>query len=1095
MLSRSVEPQTTETELNQLFVEALESRIAPATFVVGNPSDGGTMNYTTPGTEFNLASASADPVIAALFSGSTSHYYIDLGAKDQMFLATADIPANFINVIGGRALAFFHDIDADNIVDANELTGLSLGAATNIAIGYSVNGDILTSLDAKTGLMAPSLIGDAQTIKKLTLNGDAVSIIAGGAITDISASGVGLIGTGTVGDGYNFDFGGGAGVGQGEGTLNAIVLAAKKAGPSISKVVLSSVGSIIASDGGAGGAGGSISLITIQNDTNGFTIQAGDGMAAVGTGVGGAGGKISSVVVQGKQDFSLDDLITIKSGNGGMGGGTGAGGAGGLIEKIYVGYDQTGTTTFSKSDKFLADRVEVLAGIGGVGKTGGAGGSLSNINVRVAPAGALADAIHIAAGDGGNSNDAAGKGGAGGKVTSYFLLDNFAHGPVDPYSKVVVEAGTGGAGGSTGGIGGLVSAGVILAKSIEVNSGDGGNGTKTGAAAGLIENLQIAYPTSPALIQNGQPESNIVPVLATEVVLRAGAGGDATAGNGGVGGLIRDVSALQTDLAVLTINAMSGGNGGDGVGGNGGAGGAVSNVQFGSDADSLLEVAATLRSGDGGLGTKKGGVGGNFTSSSFQLTDASFVFSSGAGGNSSAGAGGNAGLVNGLTLVTTGMVGGLDASVQLTAGVGGNAGLKTKAGSGGSLTGLSVEAPGLVSVASGNGGEAATGGAGAGGAISTATVISQNSSASLVAGSGGAGGGTPSTGGLGGSISNANVQALVNVSVVAGDGTFGGAGGDIKTAFVGGVAGNSFVPLGNVLVSAGDGANGAKTGGKGGSLSSITSFSSDDALFGTAVFTAGQGGNGATAAGGAGGGIATLVIRDGASEFSVVAGDGGDAATKGAGGVGGSVTGFTSLEETLLVRNIVAGDGGNTAQGAKGANGGSVSTISVAGDVGLRTGADFGYNSMGGIFAGNGGTGVTSGGTAGSVLGVSADFVASIVAGRDASNIGLVAKVDGVKLNGLTKLTVNTLDDSFANAPSANYVGGIAGDPTMPAASEFKIVGGSLTSASNPWLPGYVPLDGLVAALVKGSNNNVSFNAWLTNSGSSRVLVSAFNGV
>lgn len=1146
-------------------VEPLESRIAPATLLVGAEQNGdlvpGTYNYTdatSPAgdTPFILASDSVDVEIAALFAGSTDHYYIDLGSKDALSLFTTAGNTNLITMSAGRAFAFFYDANNDGIVQSNEMTGLAVAAGTSATVGTSINGDVLTSLDGKTGLFSTSLIGDTQTLKKLSVDGDVKNVLAGGAITDISAGTVAIIGAGTVGNGMNFDLGGGTGFG--DGTLDPIALAAKKAGPSITKVNVAGVDSILASNGGVGGVGGSIFNITIQNDTNGFLIKAGNGGDGPLNGAGGAGGKISGVVVKGVPDATPGDLISVQAGNGGTGMGTGKGGVGGLAEKIYIGYEQTGSS-YTKSADFLGDRVEILSGLGGVGKTGGNGGALTNVNVRVAPPGSFGVGILVEAGMGGDSNDAAaGKGGNGGGITGYFLINNHNAVGMDPLSEVIVTAGNGGELGATGGNGGSVTNGVVLAQSQAISSGDGGDGGKKGGVAGSLASLEISFPGDTKLTQFGQPEPNLDDIFARSVALRAGAGGDAlVTGTGGTGGNITKVTAALTDLSLLTINAGGGADGGTGAGGNGGNGGLVSGVRFNSDASSY-EVAAVLRTGNGGYGDKKGGTGGNFLSSSFTLTDASFTVSTGDGGSSGTGAGGNAGLANILTLVTIGQVGGADGTIAFSTGNGGDAGLKAKAGNGGNITTFTGLAWGNVAVTSGTGGMANTGTSGNGGSIIGATLQATNPnytfvatttyffdstdpffipfsvfttnqadapSASLIAGDGG--GGTAPKGGIGGSISKSNVAAVNNVTIQAGTASFGGAGGSVTSVLADGAPVSSVtsvvfddigtgdvetfdstpqalvLPIGAVVVAAGNGGDGVATGGKGGSLVNVSANSgyvSGSFLGTTAQFTAGNGGQGPK--GGAGGAITTLNIYDGNSEVIVVAGNGGSSTGTGTGGVGGNVSGVSVLPE-IMVRKVAAGDGGSTS-GTKGGNGGSVSKVYAMGDIGVRYGEVYGFNTMGGIFAGSGGAGATSTGVAGSVTEIVAKSISAIVAGRAASP-QLVNKVDSIFLIGFQELKPSgnafTIGGGNPDSPAtsdvtlANFVGSLS-DPTVADASQFLTGAGRLTLPINAWNYGTdVPLDGLVAALVMGKKGNLgtSPNALLTLLDGNHVLISKFN--
>lgn len=1075
-----------------------------------------------------------------------------------------------ITLNAGRAIAFFYDVNNDGIVQLNEFSGLSLSPGADIRIGDSVNGDVLVNLDANGVFSTNSLTNDAKGIKNIFVSGSVGgSILSGGVISKANiGQGVEIIGTGTASNNYSYDLG--LGTGFGDATLGTFIPAAKKAAPGISNVTAGKVDSITASDGGDGGAGGAIANVTLINDVDGLIIQAGNGGAGTASAAnGGAGGKVSNVVIYGAIDDVANSAITISGGQGGAGTGAGKGGIGGSADKIYVGYEYN-QGKLGKSPNLLSDYVYVNGGAGGSGKTGGAGGSLTNVNVRVQPpdTAPMGAEIGLAAGDGGSTAVAGGKSGNGGSVTNYFVVSNY-DGSVDPLAAVAVTGGDAGdaTAGATAGIGGSVNTGVVLAKVLSVNAGDGANATKTGGSGGSINNLQIAYPGDIKLAQFGEPESNTGNIFIQQLTLTAGNGGNGTAsGKGGNGGSITGITAPDTDLSVLGI---TGGNGGSGTNGTGGNGGALKNILFQSDRDSANEVAAVIASGIGGSGDKKAGNGGDITGSSLLLSDASLAVTTGTGGASSAGAGGNGGKVDSLSLMVFGLVSSAPGTVTLTSGDGGSvAAGKGKAGNGGALNKVTAVAWGDVTVTSGNGGSADTGISGNGGSITGAVLISDDptftyasvstrdydsdepvdpgvnptdyvqttaptppttGSAILTAGSGG-GGTAPAKGGNGGAIANASVAGLLNVAAIAGDGAFGGSGGDIKSTTVLGsgfeqnttfqtfhtVSGVTtvdsftesfqFAPFGDVTVSAGDGSTGAKSGGKGGGLAGITSYSSF--LGGSTLFTAGDGGN-STGAGGAGGSISSLTLLGGSSEFSVLAGQGGNSTVKGTGGAGGGVN-VVSVQfnaANIMLRDLAAGDGGDSATG-KGGLGGSVSNVNTPGDIGVRFGAAYGLGAMGGIFAGAGGDGATDG-NAGNVLNVTASTIAAIVAGREASP-QLVSKVEGIDLAGFNELISDQSNGSFSftspvdpfsgettNVNLAKYIGGISGDPTMANADQFKTTTGTFTAPVTPWTPGTVPLDGLVAAIVfNGNQNNVKANAWLqpVSPGSSNwQLVSAFN--
>lgn len=1157
-----------------MMLESLESRIAPATINAGFPDGGGEVNYTTPaGTPFVLAdSAEAQPAIAQLFATSANHYYLELSAKDvlNVFKTGAEF-TTLITVNAGKAIAFFYDANLNGIVEVNELTGLSLSGGADVSVGDSVRGDILVNLDAKTGAFSADMLSaDVKGIKNLFVSGSVDgSILSGGSISKVTiGQNVEIIGTGSAANGYEYSLGGIAGPGgPGNGVLGIQTPGAKKAGANISNVTAGGVDSIIASDGGSGAAGGSITNVTLIHDTSGFSIEAGNGGdGTAGAVKGGAGGKVSNVVVEGVEGDLIEDEIRINGGNGGMGSGVGVGGAGGGVDKIYVGYAHAGSG-LQKSPGLLSDYVYVNGGTGGAGKTGGVGGSLNDINIRVQPSDTvpLGEEIGIHAGDGGATTDAKGKSGNGGSVNNYFVINNY-DGTDDPLPGVAVIGGDAGdaSTGSKSGNGGSVTNGVILAKALEITAGSGASGATLGGNGGAITNLEIAYPNDPKLAQFGQPESNIANIFAQQVTLAGGNGGAGlTSGKGGNGGKISAITAPDTDLSLLSIKA---GNGGSSTGGTGGIGGSLDNLHFESDRDSGNEVNAQIDAGDGGSGTKKGGVGGSISGAVLQLTDASITATTGNGGSSDSGTGANGGSASSVSFVTSGVVGGNVGVVSLTAGNGGAAGGTAKAGNGGALNSITAIAWGNVTVASGKGGAALNGTSGNGGTITSATLIADNpnysfttvyertynpddpidpygpyvivqtpsapttGSASLTAGDAGGVlmGGTLKKGGNGGSVLSSSVSGLINVSILAGKGEGGGFGGDIKSSAAIGsgfdvvevrqtrntqtgllmpsdtrtVSVTHYDVFGDVTVTAGAGSNGAKTGGKGGSLQNVTAYTSF--FGGETVFTAGLGGDGGGKAG-AGGSINTLFVLGGEDPFSVIAGHGGSSAGKGVGGTGGSVNGvFAQFNDAnLMIHQVAAGDGGDSGTG-KGGLGGSVTNVSTFGDIGFRYGVVFGFDTMGGIFAGAGGTGSTNG-AAGNVINVTASAISSIVAGRDADDIQLVSKVDQLSLAGNVQL-ISRNDGSFdfstdvvnhksTNLNIANYVGGISGNPTLANADQFKTSAGVFTAPVTPWVPGTIPLDGLIAALVMTDKVNTPANAWLQQNadGTGLQLVSAFN--
>lgn len=950
-----------------------------------------------------------------------------------------------------------------------------------------MNGDVLVNLNGKTGDFSLALNQDAVGIGSFKLSGNLEgSLVSGGSINNVTISGsTTSILTGSATSGFAFDIGGGQP--QGQGTLGIYTPPAKLNGPNITNLNLGAIDLIHAGDGGIGKAGGSVSNVTIQNDTDGFTILAGSGGNASGGVInGGAGGSINKVVVFGVVDATLNDTINLIAGDGGDGTAAGTGGAGGNVTSVWVGYETKGSTLIKSTD-YLGDFTYVFGGSGGDGKTGGRGGSLSDINIRVAPSdlAILGPEIGLFAGDGGDALAAGGKSGDGGNVNKFFIVNAYDDAP-NPASGVAVAGGDAGDGtlGNLGGRGGFVSNGIVISKAIEMSGGDGASALLGGGIGGTISNIQIAFPGDAALTQFKQPETNIDGVLAEEIVLLAGNGGSAaTKGKAGAGGDITNISAPDTNLRVLTVTAGNGGNSADGAGGNGGR---INSVRLESDRDSTFDALTTITAGNGGNGTKSGGLGGDLQNSYFFLTDASILASAGNGGNG--GVGGNGGSIRGASFVAVGEYLGVPGTVTVLAGNGGGASANFKAGNGGSILGtkaekVTVESSGDITVFAGGGGAPTSGFAGSGGSLAEISLLALDGTASVFAAAGAGGFSlTAGKGAAGGNITSINASADVNITILAGNGSSGvaggGNGGSVQNLSFGGS--NIAAPTGNVTVQAGQGASGTNLGGNGGNLNNVVGFSSST-LTSTIVFEAGKGGD-SDRNGGKGGSINNFTILGGAAEFSVLAGDAGKSNVSGSGGAGGNISGLTVAPD-LVLRDIAAGNGGDSTAG-KGGVGGTVRNVNTTGAIGVMSGSDFGFGQAGGIFAGLGGTGGKSNGLAGNVTNITAQSIASIVAGRGAAP-GYVNVVEGIILNGSTAPTLN-VGGGFSNFNTANMIGSSSlADPSVAGGANFHYESNLIPASYTPgttasWNPTTdIPLDGLVAALVFKDWRNVAASAWL----------------
>ena len=141
-----------------------------------------------------------------------------------------------------------------------------------------------------------------------------------------------------------------------------------------SSPVAFTINAIVAGDGGSGAKGGSISNVTLDGDSGGLRIQAGNG----GDGsIGGAGGSILKLSDLG----SVEGLVQIKTGSGGEGY-TGAGGAAGTLA--------WGTQVSTNGD------THVVLGNGGNSQgNAGAGSSATSGTLTPTDAGGIASAVSI----------------------------------------------------------------------------------------------------------------------------------------------------------------------------------------------------------------------------------------------------------------------------------------------------------------------------------------------------------------------------------------------------------------------------------------------------------------------------------------------------------------------------------------------------------------------------------------------------------------------------------------------------------------------------------------------------------------------------
>ena len=1106
-----------------LLLESLEARIAPAV-INGGPTSVGGQEYNSPGTSFQAASdapvEAGDPVIFT--PGDTQHFFLDLKAGDTLRLYSASGYSDFINVTSGRAYAFFFDSNNNGIPEANELTGLVLSSKAAVNVRGDVDGSILATLDAATGTFstdgvtnngvvrpsAPTVSGNVGQFDAGTNSLSFGHIVAGGSLTNITAGRINNLQSGTpaVYDPMNpgvifatlaYDLGGTGSGAAGDGVLGIYTPGSGIAGGSITNVSLNAADNILAGPGGIagvggkGGAGGSITNVKIVGDGGGLVIGAGAGGNSAGS-AGGAGGAVTQVVIAGVSDSTSNPINIF----GGVGGDslTGKAGLGGKVDKIWVGYqyDSTGKLIVV-SENTLLNQVIVRGGDGGSGLTAGAGGGLTAVNIIAAPQETgPAHEIQLLGGHGGSLLANSTAAGAGGGISNFKIQNLDADG--GGISDVLVRAGNASdatalmpglklkvaAGGSITNLVAKAGETWLVGQSFEFQAGNGYGSMAlgTGGAGGSVSNLYF---------------SSYADQFLESLTVNAGAGGEFALGAGGAGGSITGLFVPISQLSrpdSRRVRVARGkrkqGRGGDPAG---------PGFRF----QTAVLAPVSITAGSGGESTSKAGGAEAIANVSYFGQSASLTVAAGSGGKGVS-AGGVGGGISALAFSSKAVLPGATANVA--AGNGGEATGAGKAGLGGSISNANVQTTGDVMVAAGNGGTTGAGGAlGAGGSLGgtgAATGIFALSSAGSVtftAGMAGSPGmGTPKAGAAGGFIAGVVGSAAMNMEFSAGNGSGAGKGGDISRIGFYGAGGVSTAFAGNLSVTAGNGGNpltAKMAGGLGGSILSAVGSTSSDATK-TVLFTAGAGGGGsATSKAGNGGSVNGLTITSGDAALSVLAGKGGDGA---AGAVGGSVLNVAVLP-SVVVRAVAAGDGGNALSASgKGGAGGSIQKLDVAGDLGIRSGQDYGFatdgTKMGGVFAGQGGVNTSAPlntaltGLNGNVTNVTAQAISAIVAGRGTSPL-LAGTVDRIFLSGNTAATVDA-GGGYTNFGTANLVGGKASAATAAAgASNFHYVGGDYAksdTSSNAWNYGVQqPLDGLIAASNLTANRNFMPLAFLTN--------------
>ena len=1031
-----MKPHATTSAPRFHLIEPLEARIAPATIRIGavgvqenitdteyrefvdpfdpnrgpRPDPFNSISFVDTSVATDQISLAVDPLRGA---DGNNTFFLRLKAGDEVDqFSDASNYKPLIVVRRGNVIAYFTDLNFNNEYDAGELTGLSLGANAFVDVLGDVNGDIVTNLNEHATknvgddtVDLSGLVNFQQGIGDLKVLGGGVNgnILSGGNISSLTvARNVESVLAGAAAAGTTFDFF--TGSAGGEGIANSTARPGK-AGASINKALIYSLTDRLeAGRGGAGAVGGSLTNIQITGDTDGFQLLAGaggEGDVTVHRLNGGVGGGVRNIFVTGVEDPSPNSQspMVVKAGAGGDGVSSAIGGAGGRLANVFVGFEAVGVTVVS-SGELGSDSVVIGAGAGGAGKFGGVAGTVDTVKVRVRTPDVSGDEVFIFGGLGGSSLSPGGRAGTGGSVTNVDVRNQI----LSPDSDILVLGGNGGTtvGNSAGAAGGTLTDLVLLGYDLQVVAGDASDG-RIGGLGGSVKNLKILADEF---------------ILTRNLIINAGRGGNASAGNGGSGGSIDGVTATQVDTEAFLINSGISANAGRGLGGIGGRGGNVVNIAITDiDGDSaVIEGTAEVRTGNGGDGTRGGGAGGIYSAVGLSAHALNLKATAGDGGDAErSGNGGAGGGYRVFGFVSESQVNGVDVSAIVQAGAGGNgAGALKAGGAGGSTNRVSVNTEGDASLIAGKGGNGQVttivatpagsvtikgGAAGAGGSIESSGVFAFLGAGKILAGDAGDAGSRP---GNGGSIIGdprpviidgvptpsllVGVRGNTNITIVAGNGTHGGNGGDVRDVTYGSTAALLVpTPAGTILVQAGNGSGEGVVAGRGGSINGINGSVGSAPNLPTTLLAGHGGGGPDVRKSGDGGSVSNVSLSRGGGPGVVVlvqAGDAGDSPRAQLGGKGGGVRtlGISNIEEATIVRSIGAGDGGDAFR--VGGIGGAIVDVRVEDhDLGVRTGEVFGYGKMGGVFVGAGGAAIRAG-LAGSVNGVSADSIASIVAGR-----------------------------------------------------------------------------------------------------------------
>lgn len=886
----------------------------------GGSTTGGAINLTGAG---NTITTSGGNLIMVAFSGSGAGSALTPGSisvAQSISTGSSGSSSNgSVTIIAGATSGAGVTTSSINTSGGSGSAGGAITIRT--AAPITSGGTSLTNGALSGGFTAGTTTAASVSTGALTANGattgsgragGAITISAGTAITTGAISTIG--GTGS----NNASADGGAAGGAGSVNLTA--------GSNISTGNISAYGgnggnftgtSGSSYFGGAGGTGGTVSLVTTGG---GATVSSGFVNTSGGaTGIGGYNAGIISASSAGAPTGGSAGSVTITApggissgyirafGAGGSGGNNGSSGSKGTQGGNGGAGNNISLTATAGGITLTGDINTSGGGGGGTGNsggtaTGGAGGAGGNISISAAQAVQISGPVLAAAGGGGNGSSTTCCGGGGG-------------------------ASFGGGGG--GADGGSAGGGIF-----------GGGGTSNwGSASGgsAVAGGTLKNPQGSAGVTNGS----------------AGLGGNSfdTTPNASRAGGVFGVGGVGTNTTANQVGQTGNGNMGGAAGTTNGA------ITISGASVDLTGTVASFYPGSTGGST-------GFTTSPY--ADVSIY-----GGTSSQAVQVTA--TNGSVAIAGSLnVSGTDRSAQTTGVAGGNAyGLNITAT--GSINVGSITAAGGAGATNGG-----AGGAGGNVSLNAGQNINVNGTINV---SGGNGAGSTSSsinggnGGLAGTLSLiADGTLSVSGTTTANGGNGGGVTGSNRTGGAGGAGNNITLIASNAItlsaVSASGGNGGSKTGGangsggNGGNGASMLIVSTDNSVStGSLTATGGVGGNGTGGLGvggngGAGGQLDVESQKDSitiSGNANTSGGNGGSASTNGTVGQPTGNSGHSiqlMAIGTVSVSGYVAAAAGTSASNAITATNADIvlfgKTVNLPATGSALFGGTGGYNAFGG---------------------------------------------------------------------------------------------------------------------------------------------------